>query len=90
MNKLSQYLLILIAIVSVGLLGYHSFKLATDTFSLPFVGQEQQTNNVMRIALAKPWIQFGADTSMDVIDIGALIKAIHKNGKSWNPTISGE
>jgi hypothetical protein len=90
MSKLSQYLLILIAIASVGLLGYHSFKLATDTFSLPFVGQEQQTNNVMRIALAKPWIQFGSDTTMDVVDTGALMKAISKNGKPWDPTVSGE
>lgn len=90
MAKLSQYLLILIATISVGILGYHSFQLATDTFSLPFVGQEQQTNSILRVTLAKPWIQFGTDAAMDIIDTGALMKAIYKNGKSWNPTVSGE
>ncbi len=90
MAKLSQYILILIAMISVGILGYHSYQLATDTFSLPFVGQEEQTSNTLRVALAKPWIQFGADAAMDTIDTGALMKAIYKNGKSWNPTVSGE
>ena len=81
MTKLSQYLLILIATISVGLLGYHSFKLATDTFSLPFIGQEQQTNSTLKLALAKPWIQFGNDTLGDMIDRTALIGSISKNGK---------
>ena len=81
MNKISQYLLILIAIVSVSILGYHSFKLATDTFSLPFIGQEQQTNSTLKLALAKPWIQFGNDVQGDMIDRTALIGSISKNGK---------
>lgn len=88
MNKISQYLLILIATVSVGILGYHAYTLATDTFSLPFAGQEAQTNNTLKLALAKPWIQFGSDTQSDMIDSGALLSAIRKNGKTWNPTVS--
>jgi hypothetical protein len=90
MNKISQYLLILIATVSVGILGYHAYTLATDTYSLPFVGQEQQSNNTLKLALAKPWIQFGNNTQGDNIDTGALLKSIHKNGKPWDPTVSGE
>ena len=73
MNKISQYLLILIATISVGLLGYHAYTLATDTFSLPFTGQEQQSNSTLKLALAKPWIQFGNDSSTDMVDTGALI-----------------
>jgi hypothetical protein len=90
MNKISQYLLILIAAVSVGILGYHAYTMATDTYSLPFAGQEAQTNNTLKLALAKPWLQFGSDTQWDVIDSGALLSAIRKNGKTWNPTVSGE
>lgn len=81
MNKISQYLLIIIASISVGLLGYHSFKIATDTFSLPFIGQEEQTNNTLKLALSKPWIQFGNDVQGDMIDKTALISSISKNGK---------
>ncbi len=90
MKKISQYLLILIATISVGLLAYHAYTMATDTFSLPFVGQEQQTSSTLKVAFAKPWIQFGSDSTIDTIDTGALLSALRKNGKSWNPTVSGE
>jgi len=88
MNKFSQYLLAIIASISVVLLGYYSYTIATDTFSLPFIGQENQTSNVIRVALAKPWIQIGSNSIEDTIDKDALIKSISKNGKPWNPTLS--
>lgn len=90
MNKISGYLLIILATLSVWLLGYHAYTIATDTFSLPFVGQEQQTNNLIRVALAKPWIQFGTNSIEDILDKDAMLGAIKKNGKPWNPTLSGE
>ena len=90
MNKFSQYLLAIIASISVVLLGYYSYTIATDTFSLPFIGQENQTSNVIRVALSKPWIQIGSNSIEDAIDKDALIKSISKNGKPWNPTLSWE
>ncbi|NRH21094.1 hypothetical protein HOO68_03555 [Candidatus Gracilibacteria bacterium] len=90
MNKLSSYLLVILATISVGLLGHHAYTIATDTFSFSFIGQESQTSNIIRVALAKPWIQFGSSTTEDALDTDALLGSIKKNGKSWNPTISGE
>jgi uncharacterized protein YfaS (alpha-2-macroglobulin family) len=90
MSKISQYLLIAIASISVALLGYQAYVMATDTFSLPFAGQEHQTSSTLHIIVAKPWIQIGSPSSIDWIDRDALITSITKNGKPWNPTVSGE
>lgn len=88
MPKLSEYLLILLAAISVGLLGYYAYSIATDTFSLAFVGQNQQSSNTMRVAVAKPWIQFGSTETSPMIDESAVIQSLTKNGKPWNPTVS--
>lgn len=90
MNKLSGYLLIILATISVWLLGHHAYTIATDTYSLPFIGQEEQTSNIIRVALAKPWIQFGSSNIEDSLDTDAIIGSLKKNGKPWNPTVSGE
>ena len=80
----------MIASISVLLLGYQAYVMATDTFSLPFAGQEHQTSSTLHIIVAKPWIQIGSPSSIDWIDRDALIASITKNGKPWNPTVSGE
>jgi hypothetical protein len=64
--------------------------MATDTFSLPFAGQEHQTSSTLHLVVAKPWIQIGSQGGTDWIDRDALIASITKNGKPWNPTVSGE
>lgn len=89
MSKISQYILMMIASISVLLLGYQAYVMATDTFSLPFAGQEYQTNSTLHLVVAKPWIQIGSQGG-DWIDRDALIASVTKNGKPWNPTVSGE
>lgn len=88
MNKFSQFLLVIIATIAVSILGYQAYMFATDTYSMAFVGQEQQSSNTIRLAFSKPWIQFGSTDMDNSIDREALIASISKNGKPWDPSVS--
>ncbi len=89
MSKISQYLLIILATLSVSILGYHAYSLATDTLVTSFIGQESQHNNTLRVALAKPWIQFWNMNQETAINRDALIAATSKNGKPWRISTEG-
>ncbi len=69
-------------------LSHQAYMLATDTYSMAFVGQEQQSSNTIRLAFSKPWIQFGSTDMDNSIDREALIASISKNGKPWDPSVS--
>jgi hypothetical protein len=59
MSKISQYLLIILATISVGLLGYYAYTLATTTLVFSTVGAERQTGGTLAVALDHPWLASG-------------------------------
>ena len=71
------------------LLGYYAYILTTDTLSLPFIGQEKQSGTVMQFVVARPKFLISKYTH-DVIDQDALIQSLTLDGKSFDPTVSGE
>ena len=88
MAKISQYLLIILATISVGLLGYHAYTLATTTLIFSLVGAEIQTGKSLNVTLNKPWLApavYGG-----YLDPDGIKGALTKNGKKWDPTVSGE
>lgn len=89
MRSVSRWLLVLLAGISVVALGYYAYILETGTLSMPFVGQERQSGQVMQFAVAKP--RFLIDTyDGAVIDSGALAKSLMLNGVPFDPTVSAE
>lgn len=89
MKHFFRTLLILLATIGVLFLGYYAYILTTDTLSLPFVGQERQSGNVLQFVVAKPrFLVAGYDRN--VIDQDALIQSLSLDGAPFDPTISGE
>ncbi|MBC7503547.1 hypothetical protein H7169_01120 [Candidatus Gracilibacteria bacterium] len=88
MAKISQYLLIILATIFVGFLGYHTYNLATSTLYFSFLGAENQSGKKLMISLDRPW--FATSSYDELLDQDAIVGAMSKNGKKWNPTTSGE
>ncbi len=89
MKHFFRSLLLLLATIGVILLGYYAYILTTDTLSLPFVGQERQSGNVLQFVVAKPRFLI-AWYDRNVIDQDALIQSLSLDGVPFDPTISGE
>lgn len=89
MKTILRSLLVLIAFVSVGALGYYAYILETGTLAFPFQGQEKQSWYTMQFVVAKP--RFLLDTyDGDIVDSGAIIKSLKLNWIPFDPTISSE
>lgn len=89
MKHFFRTLLLIFASIGVVLLGYYAYILTTDTLSLPFVGQERQSGNLLQFVVAKPrFLVAGYDHN--VIDQDALIESLTLDGYPFDPTISGE
>lgn len=88
MQKISQYLLIILATLAVVILGYYAYSLATTTLVFSTVWADRQTGKNLIVALDKPWLATSAYDGY--LDPEAIKWAITKNGKIWNPTVSGE
>lgn len=89
MHTLSRTLLAILAGLSVALLGYYAYTIATDTLSFPFVGQERQEGSTLRFAVARPSFLMQSSTGA-VLDPDALLASLQRDGVNWNPTVSSE
>jgi hypothetical protein len=89
MHTLSRTLLAILAGLSVALLGYYAYTIATDTLSFPFVGQERQEGTTLRFAVARPSFLMQNSTGA-VLDADALLASLQRDGVNWNPTVSSE
>jgi hypothetical protein len=89
MHTLSRTLLAILAGLSVALLGYYAYTIATDTLSFPFVGQERQEGTTLRFAVARPSFLMQSSTGA-VLDPDALLASLQRDGVNWNPTVSSE
>ncbi len=88
MAKISQYLLVVLAILAVGILGYHAYTLATTTLVFTLVWEEEQNWWELRVTVDKPWL--ASSPYGGYLDLEAVKWAITKNGKKWDPTVSWE
>lgn len=88
MSKISAYLLIIVATLSVALLGYHAYTLATTTLVFSTIWADQQKWSSLMVTVNKPWL--ASETYGGYLDTDAVKTAITKNGKKWDPTVSGE
>jgi MG2 domain/Bacterial Alpha-2-macroglobulin MG10 domain/Alpha-2-macroglobulin family/A-macroglobulin TED domain/Alpha-2-macroglobulin bait region domain len=88
MRKIIQYILILLATLWVMFLGYYAYMLATTTLVFSTVWSDRQMWWSLMVALDRPWL--ATSTYDGYIDPDAVRSAISKNGKTWNPTVSGE
>jgi hypothetical protein len=89
MRILFRILLAILAGLSVALLGYYAYTIATDTFSFPFVGQERQQGKTLRFAVARPSFLMHSSTGV-VLDADAILASLQRDGVNWNPTVSSE
>ncbi len=89
MHNLSRTLLAILAGLSVALLGYYAYTVATDTLSFPFVGQERQEGTTLRFAVARPSFLMQSSTGA-ILDPDALLASLQRDGVNWNPTVSSE
>jgi hypothetical protein len=86
MRTLLRTLLAIFAGLSVALLGYYAYTIATDTLSFPFVGQEKQQGGTLRFAVSRPSFLMQTSTG-DVLDRDALLGAIQRDGVDWDPNL---
>lgn len=89
MRTLLRTLLAILSGLSVALLGYYAYTIATDTLSFPFIGQEKQQGSTLRFAVSRPSFLMQTSTG-DVLDRDALLRSIQRDGANWDPTVSSE
>ena len=89
MRQFLRILLIVVSVISVGALGLYAYILSTDTLKFPFVWQESQQWDIMRIVVSRPTF-LSTTNDKPIFDIQAIKDVLLLDGKPWDPTISGE
>ena len=93
MNTLSRVIVTLLALVSVGALGYYAYTLSSRTLTFPFSGSEVQYGDTLSLAVSLPSLRLGQNSDI-LIDITAVKSSLIKSGVtlskdtlSWEYTI---
>lgn len=89
MKRILQSILIGLAVIGVGALGYYSYNLATDTLRFALIGAQDQEGDALRLFVRRP--SFLSYRTNDALwDVDALMASLKRNGLPWNPTVSSE
>lgn len=79
MNTLSRVIVTLIAVISVGALGYYAYTLSSRTLTLPFSGSEKQYGDTLILPVSPPSLRLGASPNM-LLDPTAVESSLMKGG----------
>lgn len=92
MRKILGYLLVVLATLSVSLLGYYGYTIASSRLSYAMQDMEHQYGTSMSIMVDFPWIRRGSevDSTSTLIDQDALSRSLERGGQPWGSTVSGE
>jgi hypothetical protein len=92
MRKILGYLLVVLATLSVSLLGYYGYTIASSRLTYAMQDMEHQYGTTMNIMVDFPWIHRDSvtDSGISLIDQDALSRSLERGGKPWQSTVSGE